>query len=153
MSAHRVAAAFGGAALVAALTIPGSQAAPAAESVSTVPTAATTTVGIAAVASYISSGSAFRIDVTISCATNNQGSVSLQAHQNVGNGFVANGWGYSRGPLTCDGKEHTVTLTVAPMGERGFRRGPAYVLADVSACVPNSETCNPVSAERTVTVR
>jgi hypothetical protein len=153
MSAHRVAAAFGGAALVAALTIPGSRAAPTGEAVSAVPAAATATVSIGAVGTYISAGSVFQIDLAFSCATKEVGSVSVEVHQNVGHGFVANGFGYSRRPLTCDGKEHTVTVTVSPMGERGFRRGAAYVLADLSACVPNAQTCTSLSGERTVTVR
>jgi hypothetical protein len=153
MSVHRVAAALGGAALVAALTIPGSRAAPAGEAASAAPAAATSALSIGAVGSYISAGSLFRIDLAFSCATKEVGSVSLEAHQNVGHGFVANGFGYSRRPLTCDGKQHTVTITVSPMGERGFRRGPAYVLADLSACVPNAQTCTSLSAERTVAVR
>jgi hypothetical protein len=153
MSVHRRAAVLAGAAVLAALTIPGSAAAPVGGAVAAVPAAATGTVSIGGAGSYISAGSVFQIDLAFSCATKEVGSVSVEVHQNVGNGFVANGFGYSRRPLTCDGKGHTVTVTVSPMGERGFRRGAAYVLADLSACVPNAETCTSVSAERTVKVR
>jgi len=153
MSVHRSAAALGGAVLLAALAIPGSAASPAAEVAAVVPAAATVTTSVGSVGSYISAGSVFQIDLTFSCPAKSMGSVSVEAHQNLGHGFVANGFGYSRRQLTCDGKKHTLKLTVSPTGERGFRRGLAYVLADVTACSPNVEICNPVSAERTVTVR
>jgi hypothetical protein len=79
--------------------------------------------------------------------------VTVEAHQNVGGGFVANGFGYSRQPVACDGRKHTVRLTVSPTGDRGFRRGLAYVLADLAACPANAQVCNPISAERTLSVR
>lgn len=145
--------------MLAALTIPGSAAAPAPEALAAVPAAAvvpaaaSTTTTIGPFGTYISAGSAFRIDVTYSCPTKSTGSVTVEAHQNVGGGFVANGFGYSRQALSCNGKKHILRLTVSPTGERGFRPGPAYVLADLAACPTNAEVCNPVSAERTLNVR
>ena len=129
MSAHRVAAAFGGAALVAALTIPGSTAAPAGEAVSAVPAAAAATLGIGAVGSYISAGAVFQIDLAFSCATKEVGSVSVEVHQNVGHGFVANGFGYSRRPLTSP-------LTNTPRSLGSSRRSPS-MRSEISLTVKN----------------
>jgi hypothetical protein len=153
MSVHRLAAVLGGAAVLAALSVPGSAAAPAVEAARVAPAAAPVATTIGPVGTLVSAGSVVRIDVTFSCPTKSTGSVTVEGHQNVGGGFVANGFGYSRQGLTCDGKKHTLRLTVSPTGERGFRRGPAYVLADLAACPANAEVCNPVSAERTVSVR
>ncbi len=151
MSVHRLAAVLGGSAVLAALTISGSAAAPVPGAVGAAPASVTTAIG--PFGTYIAAGSVFRIDMTYSCPTKSNGSVTVEAHQNVGGGFVANGFGYSRQALTCNGKKHTVRLTVSPTGERGFRPGPAYVLADLAACPANAEVCNPVSAERTLSVR
>lgn len=154
MSRRRSAAVLGGAVLLAALAVPGSVAAPTPEAVTAVPTAAAPAASIGPVGTWIAVGSVFRIDLTYTCPKAWTGSANLEAHQNVGGGFVANGFGYSRTPLTCDGRKHTARLTVSPTGERGLRRGAAYVIADVTACpAANATTCNPVSVERTVMVR
>lgn len=160
MSIRRFAAALGGAALLAALVTPGSaasQGADVAAQPGAAPVAAAvpaaTAPEVAAVGTYIASGSVFRLDVSYVCPTKNTGSVSIEAHQNVGGGFVANGYGYSRTSITCNGTKQTVRITVAPQSERGFRRGPAYVIADLGTCAPNSEVCGPLSAERTVAIR
>lgn len=171
MSVRRSASVLAGAVLLAALAIPGSSASPvaaptkapvparaaavvpAAGAPAALPSAARPTMAIGAVGAYIASGAVFRIDVTYSCAAKSNGSVTAEAHQNLGDGFAANGFGYTRRPLTCDGKKHTVRLTMSPTGERGFTTGPAYVLADLAACPTNAEVCDPVSMERTLTVR
>jgi hypothetical protein len=153
MALHRSAGVLAGAVVLAALVMPGSAAAPTVQAVAAVPTAAAPAASIGPVASWNAVGAVFRIALTYTCPKGSTGSANLEAHQNVGGGFVANGFGYSRTPLTCDGRKHTVMLTVSPTGERGMTRGAAYVIADVTACTARATACSPTSVERTVTVR
>ena len=165
MSVHRSAAALGGAVLLAALAIPGSAAAPGAAPVAApgiagaaapaaaVPSLSRPRVTIASTASLVTAGSVFRVDVGYTCTAKSSTSINLEGHQNLGDGFVANGYGFSRVVPTCDGKRHTMRVTVVPMGERGFTAGPAFVIADVSSCTTDGRTCLAVSVERSLSVR
>jgi hypothetical protein len=164
MSVHRSAAAVGGAVLLAALTVSGSGAAPAlqaeaapaaevAQPAVALPSITKPDVTMASTASLVTAGSAFHLDIGYTCTAQSSTTVNLEAHQNVGEGFVAGGYGFSRVPPTCDGRKHTTRLTVVPMGERGFSRGRALVIADVSSCTPDGRTCLGVSLERSLTIR
>jgi hypothetical protein len=141
MSVHRRAALFGGAVVLAATLVPATIA------------SAATGVGIASTASLVSAGSVFKVNVTYTCNPGTTGGVSVEAHQNAGGGFVANGYGYARGKLTCDNKSHVVRVTVTPSGERGFRKGDAYLMADVSSCNEQTGSCDLASDERTIKIQ
>jgi hypothetical protein len=162
ISLHRSAAVVGGAVLLAALTVPGSAATPALRPEAAPPGAAAPAVApsitrpnvtLASTASLVTAGSAFHLDVGYTCTARTSTTFNVEGHQNVGDGFVANGYGFSRVPPTCDGRRHTTRVTVVPMGERGFTTGPALVIADVSSCTPDGKTCLSVSMERSLTVR
>jgi hypothetical protein len=92
----------------------------------------------------------FRINVTYQCEPGTSGQVFVEARQNVGGGFVASGFGGIRSTLTCDNRDHVERVTVMPFGERGFKKGGAFVVATVESCGP--ESCTPVSTERTITI-
>ena len=141
MSVHRRAALFGGAVVLAATLVPATIA------------SAATGVSVASTASLVSAGSVFRVNVTSKCSPGTAGGVSIEAHQNVGGGFVANGWGYARGKLTCDNKNRVVRLTVTPAGERGFKKGNVFVIADVSSCNNETGNCELASVERTIKIQ
>jgi hypothetical protein len=141
----------GGAVLLAALTVSGSAAVPAARPAAPVPQAAAP--GVPATGRYIDSGAVFQIDVSYTCPSKSTGQLSLDVHQNLGDGFVANGFGYARRSLTCNSKKHSVRITVVPSGERGFMRGPAYAITDFFSCPPKSQACEPTTLERTIAVR
>jgi hypothetical protein len=141
MSVHRRAALFGGAVVLAATLVPATIA------------SAATGVSVAPTATLVSAGSVFRVDVTYKCTPGTAGGVSIEAHQNVGGGFVANGWGYARSKLTCDNKNRVVRLTVAPAGERGFKKGNVFVIADVSSCNNETGNCELASVERTIKIQ
>ena len=168
VSLHRSTAAVGGAVLLAALTVSGTAAAPslhpdaapaaraaapAASPAIALPSITKPRVTLASTASLVVAGSAFHVDIGYTCTARTSTTVNLEGHQNVGNGFVANGYGFSRVAPTCDGKGHTMRVTVVPTGERGFTTGPAFVIADVSSCTADGKTCSGVSIERSLTVR
>ena len=154
MSLHRSAAAVGGAVLLAALTVSGTAAAPGLHA-ATAPVAAAPAVapGVPSTGRYIESGAAFQLDVSYTCPTKSTGQLSTEVHQNLGDGFVANGFGYARQSLTCNGKKHTVRYTVVPNGEHGFVRGSVYAITDFFSCPPKSQACEPTTLERTIAVR
>ncbi|SES39030.1 hypothetical protein SAMN05216199_3237 [Pedococcus cremeus] len=163
ISAHRSAAGVGGAVLLAALTVSGSAAAPAlhadaaktavAAAPAALPSITKPRVTIASTASLVSAGSVFHLDIGYTCTAKSSTSINLEGHQNLNDGFVANGYGFSRVAPVCDGKTHAMRVTVVPMGERGFTTGPAFVIADVSSCTADGKTCLGGSLERTLTVR
>lgn len=155
ISLHRSAAAAGGAVLLAALTVSGSVAAPALHP-ATAPGAAPPVAavpGVPATGRYIEAGAVFQLDLSYTCPSKWTGQLSTEAHQNLGDGFVANGFGYARKGLNCNGKKHTVRITVVPGGEHGFVRGSAYTITDFFSCAPKSEACEPTTLERTIAVR
>ena len=159
MSVHR-AAVVGGAVLLAALTVSGSSAAPVESLVlppaavsAAAPALAAPVVSIASTATLVPAGSAFHVDIGYTCSLQSQTNIYLEAHQDVGHGFVANGYGSGRGAPTCDGRSHTMRVTVVPNGERGFTSRPAFVLADVTSCTADGRTCSGASAERSLTIR
>ena len=175
VSLHRSTAAVGGAVLLAALTVSGTAAAPtlhphaataaraaapagrtavpAASPAIALPSITKPRVTLVSTASLVVAGSAFHVDIGYTCTARTSTTVNLEGHQNVGNGFVANGYGFSRVAPTCDGKGHTMRVTVVPTGERGFTTGPVFVIADVSSCTADGKTCSGVSIERSLTVR
>ena len=130
MSVHRRAALFGGAVVLAATLVPATIA------------SAATGVSVATPATLGSAGYVITA-----------GGVSIEAHQHVGGGFVANGWGYARSKLTCDNKNRVVRLTVTPAGERGFKKGNVFVIADVSSCNNETGSCELASVERTIKIQ
>lgn len=157
MSLHRSAAAVGGALLLAGLTVSGTAAGPA-QHPGAAPAAAAASPsvaapGVAATGRYIDAGAVFQIDVSYACPSKSTGSLSVEAHQNLGDGFVANGWGYARANPTCNGKKHTVRIPVVPTGERGFTRGAAYTITEFISCPPKTQVCDPVPTERTIAIR
>ena len=163
VSAHRSAAAVGGAVLLAALTVSGSAAAPAlhadaaktavAAAPAALPSITKPRVTIASTASLVSAGSVFHVDIGYTCTAKSSTSINLEGHQSLNDGFVANGYGFSRVAPVCDGKKHSVRITVVPSGERGFMRGPAYAITDFFSCPPKSQACEPTTLERTIAVR
>ena len=164
VSAHRSAAAVGGAVLLAALTVSGSAAVPAlhadaaktavvAAAPAALPSITKPRVTIASTASLVSAGSVFHVDIGYTCTAKSSTSINLEGHQSLNDGFVANGYGFSRVAPVCDGKKHAMRVTVVPMGEHGFTTGPAFVIADVSSCTTDGKTCLGGSVERSLTVR
>ena len=57
------------------------------------------------------------------------------------------------GKLTCDNKNRVVRLTVTPAGERGFKKGNVFVIADVSSCNNETGNCELASVERTIKIQ
>ena len=107
----------------------------------------------ASTASYLTAAGGFRITVGYNCPSGFVALIDLTAEQNLGNGFVASGDGQNRLNLTCDGVRHRLRITVVPTGERAFTRGPAYLLADLTACSTSSDECEQASPERAITIR
>ena len=110
------------------------------------------TVSVAASADLVREGSVFKLGVSYRCRAGLDAAVAVQGVQNVGAGFVAHGFGFSDLPLGCDGATHRLTLTVVPDGERGFKRGHAYVIGGIQACTSDL-ACESDSVERVVAIR
>lgn len=109
------------------------------------------TVRLAATAQVVVGGAGVRIATTYSCPAGHQGNVSVQLTEVVTGRHIAQGFGGSRLPLTCDGKLHALPVTVtAGGGAYAFEAGDALAQADIAACPPKEDTCLFAIGDRTV---
>lgn len=111
--------------------------------------AAAAAVSLSANAPRLVGGAAARVSASYNCPSGTQGYLEIRLTEVTGS-VVAQGYGSNIAPLTCDGTNRSMKVSVAVSNDYPFKRGRAFGRAFLYAF---SETAESTAAtERTVNI-